>query len=492
MTEQPQKPASNTTNTAAGKPTSGGLIGAELSPQERREVLEDLFVFGKKNQRPFLNRMGILLTLSTIIACCGLLANSAAVVIGAMLIAPMMRPVMSAAGAIVMGWSARLYESLLLALVMAVAAVVISMGVTLLAPDMVEIPTQVMERTKPTFFDLVIALAAGASGAYIMTRKESSAVPGVAMAVSLLPPLSSSGILLVFGEPDLALRAFVLFTTNLFAMVLSGTLVFIMTGVSPAKKRQQSAKFVRTNLIIFALLIAGISVPLYFYSNTTWFDDTYEAARSEALQSWLAENNLRLIKTTIDRETAEINLMLSGPRAPLSLEDLYFDLKADLQDRTFAERFKINVQWTRSVHSSWPPPATGELEAQQMVDSALAKLALLRGQTWRWQRTSYIGELWSDNDGLDTYTVIFLDDNVLRITSNCHERDAKYTISQGSLTVLIDTLTPQSCDGHVLDQLYVNDLKRIVDFQVSHRSLILELGSGAGAMFFRPVLSLDD
>ena len=95
------------------RPTKGSMLGAELSEDARREVLEDLFVFGKENQRPFLNRMAILLLLSTVIATCGLLSNSPAVVIGAMLIAPLMRPVMSAAGAITMGWPDRLYESLL-------------------------------------------------------------------------------------------------------------------------------------------------------------------------------------------------------------------------------------------------------------------------------------------------------------------------------------------------------------------------------------------
>ena len=75
-------------------------LGQKLSPSERREVLEDLFVFGKDNQRPFLYRMAVLLVISTVIATCGLLSNSAAVVIGAMLVAPMMRPVMAAAAAI--------------------------------------------------------------------------------------------------------------------------------------------------------------------------------------------------------------------------------------------------------------------------------------------------------------------------------------------------------------------------------------------------------
>ena len=85
------------------------LKHAELSPDERREVLEDLFIFGKANVRPYLIRMGVLMVLSTIIATAGLISDSAAVVIGAMLVAPMMGPVMAAAGAVVMGWSKRFY-----------------------------------------------------------------------------------------------------------------------------------------------------------------------------------------------------------------------------------------------------------------------------------------------------------------------------------------------------------------------------------------------
>jgi len=80
-----------------------GQLGIELPPEERRAVLEELFVFGKENQRPYFNRMAVLLVISTIIAACGLLSDSAAVVIGAMLVAPMMGPVMAAAAAITLG-----------------------------------------------------------------------------------------------------------------------------------------------------------------------------------------------------------------------------------------------------------------------------------------------------------------------------------------------------------------------------------------------------
>jgi uncharacterized hydrophobic protein (TIGR00271 family) len=229
----------------------GKFLGNRLSPEERREALESLFIFGSENQRPFLIRMAVLLLVSTVIASCGLLSDSAAVAIGAMLVAPLMRPVMAAAAAITLGWSKRLYSSLLLTLVMAVVAVIIAVCITYIAPHMITIPAQVIVRTKPTFFDLVIALAAGAGGAYVITRKEASSIPGVAISVALLPPLASCGILVVFGENELALKAFILFFTNFASMVMAGVLTFMAVGISPENTRKRSAKLIRNSLVFF-------------------------------------------------------------------------------------------------------------------------------------------------------------------------------------------------------------------------------------------------
>lgn len=233
----------------------GKFLGNRLSPEERREALESLFIFGSENLRPFLIRMAVLLLVSTVIASCGLLSDSAAVAIGAMLVAPLMRPVMAAAAAITLGWSKRLYSSLLLTLVMAVVAVIIAVCITYIityiAPHMITIPAQVIVRTKPTFFDLVIALAAGAGGAYVITRKEASSIPGVAISVALLPPLASCGILVVFGENELALKAFILFFTNFASMVMAGVLTFMAVGISPENTRKRSAKLIRNSLVFF-------------------------------------------------------------------------------------------------------------------------------------------------------------------------------------------------------------------------------------------------
>jgi uncharacterized hydrophobic protein (TIGR00271 family) len=467
--------------------SKGSLLGVELSEEERRAVLEDLFVFGKENQRPFLYRMAVLLFLSTVIATGGLLSNSAAVVIGAMLIAPMMRPVMSAAGAIVMGWPDRLIESLALVTAMAISAVVIAVGLGQFAPDMVDIPEQVMFRTQPTYFDLIIALAAGAGGAYTMTRKESSAIPGVAMAVSLLPPLASCGILLVFTENELALRAFILFVTNFFAMTLASTVVFLFAGVSPAAARRESAKFIGTLIFVFLLLVAGISIPLYYYSQTVWFDDQYEAARSDILQTWLQENNQRLLNFEMDEKNKTIFLTLTGPKRPIWLDDLHADLKKNMEEDGLDGDFKIQTNWTRSVQISWPPPAAGEIKPKEIIEAAVAKRELLKSKVWGWKRTHYFGQVWSGSDSIGDYTVAFADKDKLRVKISCRKLKSDYHVSQGSLDMDIKPSMWGGCAGNNLDAMFINDLNRVVDYQVLEGSLVLELGSGNGAMFFAPI-----
>ena len=141
----------------------------------------------------------VMMCLATTLASLGLLQGSSAVVIGAMLVAPLMSPVMAAAGAVVMGWPGRFYGALWLVFAMGLGALLLSSLITVLSPDLVFLPEQVLARTRPTFYDLLIALAAGSAGAYTITRKETSAIPGVAVAVALLPSLASAGILLTSG-----------------------------------------------------------------------------------------------------------------------------------------------------------------------------------------------------------------------------------------------------------------------------------------------------
>jgi uncharacterized hydrophobic protein (TIGR00271 family) len=463
--------------------TMFGHPGQKLSPSERREVLENLFVFGKDNQRPFLYRMAVLLVISTIIATSGLLSNSAAVVIGAMLVAPMMRPVMSAAAAITLAWPRRFFESLLLVFLMAVFAIIISMVITALGPEMVFLPDETLARTRPTFFDLVIALAAGSGGAYTMTRKESSAIPGVAMAVALLPPLAATGILLVFFEVELATKAFVLFVTNFFAMILAGSLTFMATGIMPTGSYSRFRKFIRGFLFLFILLVGSICVPLFYYSNEIWYNPEYQAKKSNTLQNWLKTNVLELEKVSINEAKQILHITLSGPNPPMSLEGLYDALKSKREADGDKRDFTIKSKWIQSTLSNWPPPTEKQkVVAEEVVDALPTEIVDVN---WRWSRTQYNDSQWIEPK-IRTYRLRFAQEDKLEVRISCKKMKGSYQVTSDLLGITIKQplLNRKSCNDQAMDDTYLSDIARVVDYSIDDDRLVLEMDNNAGFMYF--------
>ncbi len=175
--------------------------------------------------------------LSTAIAVFGILADSTAVVIGAMLVAPLMLPVLGAAAAIVMGWPLRLIRRMLLVAVGSVLAVMLAGAISFLIPGRADpLPAELMARTSPNLLDLGIALAAGTAGAYGQVRRHASdALTGVAVAVALLPPLAVVGITLQLTEWQLTLGALLLFLTNVVGIVIAASITLVVAGFVPGR-----------------------------------------------------------------------------------------------------------------------------------------------------------------------------------------------------------------------------------------------------------------
>lgn len=458
------------------------LTHAELSPEERREVLEDLLVFGKANRRQFLIRMAVLMILSTVIATAGLLSDSAAVVIGAMLVAPMMNPVMGAAGSVVMGWSSRFYRSIMLVLLMGIGAVLLSMAITALSPDIVFMPEQVLARTRPTFYDLLIALAAGCAGAYTITHKESGAIPGVAVAVALLPPLASAGVLIVAVELELALRALVLFLTNLIAMVLSGALTFMAGGVSPASARRRSAAFIKSQLWLFTLLMVAISIPLYFYSQKVLFNAEYKAAKSELLQSWLRENDLKLTGIDFRVEERIIFLELEGPNPPVGIRDLYERAVEHARLNNLDGDFKLKYSWTQKVDGSWPIKSE---EITQVALSDSKQEEILLSNLWEWEFTQYDAERGAQPPANDSYVVNFEDRGKIRVTASCGTKTGKYQLRGRSIQIEMKRVNWFGCSKDENLQVFFGDLQRGTEFFISDGQLKITMTTGSGIIHFK-------
>ncbi|MEP4484229.1 MAG: DUF389 domain-containing protein [Halioglobus sp.] len=457
------------------------LADRGLSPEERRDVLEDLFVFGKKNRNPYLVRMSILLVLSTMIATAGLLSDSAAVVIGAMLVAPLMNPVMAAAGAVVMGWPGRFYSALWLVTAMGLGALLLSSLITVVSPDLVFLPEQVLARTRPTFYDLLIALAAGSAGAYTITRKETSAIPGVAVAVALLPPLASAGILLTSAENELALRAVVLFLTNLIAMILAGALTFMAVGVSPATARKATAAFVRNQLSLFLVLTIAVSVPLWFYSEKILFNARYKAAKSEILQNWLKASELELVDIEILQERRKVYLALEGPSPPVSLGELYQQLAESATDWAQGD-FTIEYTWSQKVTGLWPQTGTSIGDIAKNAEISIDRLT---AGTWRWEATQYNAESSARPDGKDQYTVLFKDRGKFEVAAPCGRWTGKYSFGGRSLDIEMNRNWFSGCRKDPALKIFLDDLDRARGAFVDENGLQITLAGSEGIMHFK-------
>ncbi len=228
-----------------------------LSEDERREVIQDV----RRSARVDVD-FSVMITAAAAIAALGLLLNSAAVIIGAMLVAPLMTTVVALGLAVTLGDVYMLRFSALSTL----WGMALTIGVGLLAGLLLPSagPTaEILSRSRPTLLDLSIALASGAAGAYALCRKDvSAALPGVAVAVALVPPLSTIGIGLALGSRAIAGGASLLFATNLIAISAAGGLIFLLLGFKPTSASQERLMIFGSGLVGLVLLLAAVTVPL--------------------------------------------------------------------------------------------------------------------------------------------------------------------------------------------------------------------------------------
>ena len=163
----------------------------DIGRDRRGEISDGLYYEGPERAGRRTS-FGVMMLLSTTIATLGILQDSTAVVIGAMLISPLMTPIMGTSAGIVGGWPRRTLESAATVTIAAIGAMGLAWIVAAWVPAMGDLATntQITSRTEPTLIDMLIAFAAGVAGAYAtVDRKVSSSLPGVAIAVGL--PLAS-------------------------------------------------------------------------------------------------------------------------------------------------------------------------------------------------------------------------------------------------------------------------------------------------------------
>jgi uncharacterized hydrophobic protein (TIGR00271 family) len=283
---------------------------------DRRGAIADTLYFEAPHRSGKIVSYVTMLLLSTALASLAILQDSTAVVIGAMLVAPLMTPIMGCAAGLVAGWRERVLGSL--GIVAASAAGSISLAWILASwiPALVplEVNSQVLSRVSPTLLDMAIALAAGAAGAYAtLVDRVSSSLTGVAIAVALVPPLGVVGICLQAGLWFDAGGAFLLFATNLVSIILSSSLVFILFGFAPVRTREQMHMTNTDVLASVAIVTLLIMVPLGLTGQNVLKSINHANAAQSQVADWLGDDSgLRLLRVTVKGHLVNVQVSGSG------------------------------------------------------------------------------------------------------------------------------------------------------------------------------------
>lgn len=285
----------------------------------------DILRFEGIDRKAYWKRFAMLLGLSVVIATMGLVRNAGAVVIAAMLIAPLMSPILGIAASMVLGRNKRVLGLLGAVLLAALISVGLAWLIVYIAdvPKGIIVPEQISSRTDPGVEDLIVALAAGVAGAYVqINRNEVSLLPGAAIGVSLVPPLSAAGVLLYFKSYSDAYEAGLLFSTNLAAIVLSACAVYILSGArgSLFKKGKRRIHFT-VNLAATLAVLGFIVIQLVTSTYSRYSETRAEAMITETIADWAAPVSVEIIRIDVNSLRKRVDVWV------------IVDLPFDAQDR---------------------------------------------------------------------------------------------------------------------------------------------------------------
>lgn len=307
------------------------LIGKHLPlfSHASEEEYRDLFISLRDSARPS-SSFQVLMVLSVMLALTGMYANSAPVIIGAMILAPLMSPIISMAMGLARS-DPNLIRSALTTLSVGIAwglgcAVLLAWAMPF------DLATAEMEsRMSPTLLDLFIAVISGMAGAYAYAKEEiAKSLAGVAIAVALVPPLSVAGIGLGWGDWQMASGALLLLTTNLVGIALAASVTFLVLGFAPFKRA-------KAGLGVSLLLFAIICVPLYIA-----FDHLVEKSN---LQELVPSGEIVLLDQSV--RVGQVEVQLDSPllvSVVISSRERLDNAHLDELKRIISERVGQSVQ----------------------------------------------------------------------------------------------------------------------------------------------------
>jgi uncharacterized hydrophobic protein (TIGR00271 family) len=291
----------------------------------------DRLLFGGVDAARKRSAFWVLLGLAAAIASAGIIADSTATVIGAMIVAPLMTPILGTALSIVLARR----RSMLLSLryVLGGALVVIAIGFLFGLLDPLGATaagnSQISARTSPRVIDLVAALATGSVGAFALVRSDvSDTLPGVAIAISLVPPLAVVGFLLEAARFGEAFGALLLFGTNVTAIIATGIAVLLgyrVRSVASASGVDVGRLTARTIAPVVGMVLL-VAIPLALGTASAVGDHRVELAATPIAVAWAESQGWRVVSIEVDE--GALRVLALGPPPELEPEDLRAQLDA--------------------------------------------------------------------------------------------------------------------------------------------------------------------
>ncbi len=315
----------------------------------------------------------LFIVLSAVVATLGLMTNSAAVIIGAMVLAPLMGPVLGIALGVVRGEFPLLLSGLKTLIIGLLIGFLIAAMSTWIIPEFI-LTEEIRGRTHPTLYDLFIGMAAGAGGAMGQARRSVAGVlPGAAIAVSLMPPLCVTGIgfALLLGAATLSETSPVslmygsalLWIANLAAINLAAISIFVMLGFRQVR-RDEDMKSFRRRFTISAILVGLLAFPLVaFLQQTVKQSREQEGARKilTAFAHDVLDEEAELVSFRVSNVDPSngwryVTVTISSPRLPNRIEAL--DLREELEEQLGKIELRLSVN---PVHTYRENPVEGSI-----------------------------------------------------------------------------------------------------------------------------------
>ncbi|WKZ34005.1 MAG: DUF389 domain-containing protein [Thermodesulfobacteriota bacterium] len=246
----------------------------------------------------------LVLTIANLIALTGLITNNTAVIIGAMLISPLMGPILSSGFAFITGNEA-IGKKAFSTIVKSVAATIAVAAFATWVSPLNEVTQEILARTRPNLYDLVVAFLAGLVGAIAICTKRNyiTIVPGVAIATAVIPPLSVAGYGLGSANFSIALGGFFLFFTNFVAIIISTCMVFFVYGFRPGVLTEIDVHQLKKRIAALGAILFVISIPLLYTLHVSLSEIRLRSGISAALKRAFDADKVSYLSAFDYRET---------------------------------------------------------------------------------------------------------------------------------------------------------------------------------------------